>query len=35
MVIAPILNIEWDESETLPDTARGMSGFGSTGLNKK
>jgi len=32
MVVAPVTRIAWHESETLPDTARGSGGFGSTGV---
>ncbi len=35
MVVAPIIGIEWDETEILPETERGAGGFGSTGVNKK
>jgi len=31
MVIARYERVEWEEVETLPDTARGDGGFGSTG----
>jgi dUTP pyrophosphatase len=31
MVIAPVTQCEWDAVETLPETARGEGGFGSTG----
>ena len=31
----PVINIEWDETEALPNTDRGENGFGSTGLKKK
>ena len=31
MVVAPVAGIEWDETETLPETTRGAGGFGSTG----
>lgn len=31
MVITPFLAIDFEESETLSDTARGAGGFGSTG----
>ena len=34
MVVAPVVGIEWDETETLPETERGRGGFGSTGVNK-
>jgi dUTP pyrophosphatase len=32
LVIAPVVQAEWDEVETLDETARGTGGFGSTGL---
>ena len=35
MVVAPVVSIEWDETDMLPETARGASGFGSTGVEKK
>jgi dUTP pyrophosphatase len=31
MVIAPVVRAEWDEVESLDETARGDGGFGSTG----
>ena len=31
MVVAPVTRIAWDEVDALPDSARGGSGFGSTG----
>ena len=31
LVFAPVLQVEWDESETLTETKRGAGGFGSTG----
>ena len=31
MVVAPATRIAWDEVDALPDSARGGSGFGSTG----
>ncbi len=30
-VLAPVLRVAWHEVETLPETARGTGGFGSTG----
>ena len=30
-VLAPVTRAAWREVETLPDSARGASGFGSTG----
>ena len=32
MIIAPVLQIEWDVVETLDETERGAGGFGSTGV---
>jgi dUTP pyrophosphatase len=32
MVVAPYSRVEWKETETLPETARGTGGFGSTGV---
>ena len=34
MVIAPVIQAVWDEVGTLPETARGTGGFGSTGTAK-
>jgi dUTP pyrophosphatase len=34
LIVAPVLQIRWDEVETLSQTARGEGGFGSTGLGK-
>lgn len=31
LVIAPVVQAEWDEVETLDETERGEGGFGSTG----
>ena len=31
MVVLPCQSIDFEEAETLPDTARGAGGFGSTG----
>lgn len=31
LVLAPVVQVAWDEVETLDDTARGVGGFGSTG----
>ena len=31
LVFAPVLQVEWDESEMLTETDRGAGGFGSTG----
>ncbi len=32
MVVAPVTQAAWDEVDTLPDTARGSGGFGSTSV---
>jgi dUTP pyrophosphatase len=32
LVIAPVLHVIWKENSTLRETARGVGGFGSTGL---
>jgi dUTP pyrophosphatase len=31
MVVAPVVRVAWEESETLAESARGEGGFGSTG----
>lgn len=31
-VLAPVFRIEWQETESLEETTRGMKGFGSTGV---
>ncbi len=31
LVVAPVASVEWEESETLAESARGEGGFGSTG----
>jgi dUTP pyrophosphatase len=31
LVVAPVSHVRWDVTETLPDSARGSGGFGSTG----
>ena len=31
MILTPVLKIDLEESDNLPDTVRGKSGFGSTG----
>lgn len=31
MLISKVLRIEWEESESLPESGRGTGGFGSTG----
>ncbi|MCI9575143.1 MAG: dUTP diphosphatase [Clostridiales bacterium] len=35
VVIAPILEVEFQEAEELSDTQRGSGGFGSTGISQK
>jgi dUTP pyrophosphatase len=30
-IVAPVTRATWQETDTLPDTARGTGGFGSTG----
>ena len=32
MVIAPVVQVQWQQVETLDDTARSGNGFGSTGV---
>lgn len=32
LVVAPVARLEWDEVSSLPPSARGAGGFGSTGL---
>jgi dUTP pyrophosphatase len=32
MVVAPVSRVQWQQVETMDDTARGAGGFGSTGL---
>jgi dUTP pyrophosphatase len=32
MIIAPVMQIKWDEVDTLDETERGAGGFGSTGI---
>tara|TARA_B100001564_G_scaffold319260_1_gene296391 strand:+ start:310 stop:756 length:447 start_codon:yes stop_codon:yes gene_type:complete len=34
MVLVPILKMEFEEVDNLPDTVRGQGGFGSTGKNE-
>jgi dUTP pyrophosphatase len=34
LIVAPVLRIEWRAAESLAETARGDSGFGSTGLGQ-
>jgi dUTP pyrophosphatase len=31
MIVAPVSRLAWSETESLPETARGEGGFGSTG----
>ena len=31
MILTPVINIDLEETDNLPDTVRGESGFGSTG----
>ncbi len=33
-VLAPVLRAEWEEVDTLDETARGSGGFGSTGFGQ-
>ncbi len=35
MVIAPVVQVAWSPVESLDETARGVGGFGSTGMHKK
>ena len=35
MVIAPVTQARWHETDNLSETARGAGGFGSTGTGKK
>ncbi len=35
MVVAPVSRVNWQETETLDETARAAGGFGSTGLKVK
>ena len=34
LIVAPVMQIRWDELDSLPQTARGEGGFGSTGTGK-
>jgi dUTP pyrophosphatase len=34
LVVAPVTHIHWDIAETLPGSARGSGGFGSTGRSQ-
>jgi len=31
MILTPVIKMEFEETDNLPDTLRGESGFGSTG----
>lgn len=35
MVVAPVTRLDWEIVESLPETARGAGGFGSTGTGGK
>ena len=35
LVVSPVVGIKWQEMEILPETSRGASGFGSTGIDGK
>jgi dUTP pyrophosphatase len=35
MVVAAYTRVDWQKTTTLPETARGSGGFGSTGTTKK
>ena len=35
LVVAPVTQLAWRATDRLPDTARGASGFGSTGTGPK
>lgn len=32
LIVAPYLRVEWNPTDTLPESQRGMGGYGSTGL---
>jgi dUTP pyrophosphatase len=34
LIVAPVSHVEWEVTASLPETARGESGFGSTGLRQ-
>jgi dUTP pyrophosphatase len=34
LIVAPVMQIRWETAESLPETARGEGGFGSTGLGQ-
>ena len=31
MILTPVIKVEFEETDNLPDTLRGVGGFGSTG----
>lgn len=33
MVVAPVIQVQWDETKSLNDTARGSGGFGHSGTH--
>ena len=35
LVVAPVTRISWSEIATLPESARGADGFGSTGITRR
>ncbi len=35
MIVAPCFRVHWQTVETLPDSARGTGGFGSTGFTQR
>ena len=35
MILAPVLKVDFEEVDDLPETLRGSGGFGSTGVNEK
>jgi len=34
LIVAPVMQVRWEKTEFLPETARGEGGFGSTGLGQ-
>jgi dUTP pyrophosphatase len=34
LIVAPVMQIRWETAESLPETARGEGGFGSTGFGQ-
>jgi len=34
IIVAPVVQAQWQVAETLDDTARGINGFGSTGFHE-